>query len=106
SVRRTGRLLVVHEDNQTCGFGAEVVAAVTEQVARPIIVRRVTRADTFVPCNFPNQLAVLPSFRSILTAAAEMLELDLYWLEADSIGGDGLFRVQAVGSSPSDESVV
>ncbi len=31
SVRKTGRLCVVHEDNATCGFGAEVVAVVSER---------------------------------------------------------------------------
>ena len=32
---------------------------------------RVARPDTYVPCNFANQLEVLPSFRRILSAAAE-----------------------------------
>ncbi len=31
SVRKTGRLCIVHEDNATCGFGAEIAAQVAEK---------------------------------------------------------------------------
>ena len=36
SVARTGRLLVVHEAVQVAGFGAEIVAAVAEELGRPV----------------------------------------------------------------------
>ena len=32
SVRKTGRLLVIHEAVEVCGFGAEIVARVTEHM--------------------------------------------------------------------------
>jgi 2-oxoisovalerate dehydrogenase E1 component len=104
SVRRTGRLLVVHEDNLTCGFGAEVLATVSEQVTRPIQARRVARPDTYVPCNYANQLEVLPSFRRVLEAAAEMTGVPVEW-EAEAIPTAGLFVLEAVGSSPADQNV-
>jgi 2-oxoisovalerate dehydrogenase E1 component len=62
--------VVVHEDNHTCGFGAEVAATVAEKAGVPVEIRRVTRADTYIPCHFGNQLEVLPSVRRILEAAA------------------------------------
>lgn len=104
SARKTGRLLVAHEDNLTAGFGAEVIAAVVEQVKTPLDVRRVARPDTFVPCHFGNQLEVLPSYRRILTAAAEMCDLDLAWdVAPDAVGGH--LVVETIGSSPADQSI-
>ncbi len=104
SARKTGKLLVAHEDNLTCGFGAEVLAAVAEQARRPIQMRRVARADTYIPCNFANQLEVLPSVKDVLGAAAEMCGLDLTWELPEAVDGN-LFQVEAIGSSPSDESL-
>lgn len=104
SAERTGKLLVVHEDNLTCGFGAEVVARVCEQSQRRVVARRVTRPDTYVPCNFPNQLEVLPSFKRILAVAAELLDLELTWTMPAG-ATDGLYVVEAMGASPADQSI-
>jgi 2-oxoisovalerate dehydrogenase E1 component len=104
SAGRTGRLIVVHEDNHTCGFGAEVLATVSERVESPIKARRVTRPDTYVPCNYVNQLEVLPSLKRILEACADLCQLDLKW-EGDAPAADGLTVLEAVGSSPADQSV-
>jgi 2-oxoisovalerate dehydrogenase E1 component len=104
SVERTGKLLIVHEDNLTCGFGAEVAATVAERVNRPVQIRRITRPDTYIPCNFRNQLSVLPSFQLTLEAAAELLEMDVSW-ERRPEPTDGLLDVEAVGSSPTDQTV-
>lgn len=104
SARRTGRLIVVHEDNLTCGFGAEVVAAVTEDVETPVKVRRVTRPDTYPPFNYINQAEVLPGVRPVLEAAARLLDLELRW-EGEAAAVDGLFVLEAVGSSPADQTV-
>ena len=104
SVQRTGRLLVVHEDNLTCGFGAEILATVAEKVSMPIRSRRITRPDTYVPCNYVNQLEVLPSYRRILIAAAEMCGLEISWPE--ELPADArVFVLEAVGSSPADQTV-
>jgi 2-oxoisovalerate dehydrogenase E1 component len=104
SSEKTRRLLVVHEDNHTCGFGAEVLATVAEKARVPIVVRRVARPDTHIPCNFANQLAVLPSFRSVLTAAATLLDLDLTW-DAPPAAETGWYLVEAIGSGPADDEV-
>lgn len=104
SVERTGRLIVTHEDNHTNGFGAEIVATVAERSRRTVIARRVTRPDTYVPCNFGNQLEILPSYRRILETAVDMLGGSVYWKQTDT-AGTGVYDVEAIGSSPSDESV-
>lgn len=104
SATRTGRLLIAHEDIQTAGVGAEVVARVAESAKRPIVVRRVARADTHVPCNFANQLDVLPSFRKILDTAVAMLGGEVAWQD-DAADRDGLRTIKAIGLSPSDETV-
>ncbi len=104
SAARTGRLVVVHEDNLTCGFGAEVLAVVAERVETPVKARRVARPDTYVPCNYVNQLEVLPSFRRILDACAALCGADVTW-EGDAPAADGLTVLEAVGSSPADQNV-
>ena len=105
SAERTAHLIVVHEDNQTCGFGAEVLATVAEKARVPVAMRRVARADTFVPCHFGNQIEVLPSFKRVLTTAAELLDLDLTWTPAPEVEA-GTAYIQAIGSGPSDETVL
>ncbi len=104
SAARTGRLLVVHEDNITCGFGAEVVATVGELVDRPVKVSRIARADTYIPFHFPSQMEILPSWKRVLNAAASMLGWELTWTmgsEADA----AFCEVSALGSGPADDVV-
>ena len=62
SAERTARLIVVHEDNITCGLGGEILATVAQNARVPIAMRRVARPDTHIPCNFENQMEVMPSF--------------------------------------------
>lgn len=105
SAEKTARLIVVHEDNHTCGLGAEVLATVAQNARVPVAMRRITRPDTHVPCNFANQLAVLPSKKSLLTTAAELLNMELTWI-APPVVEEGSHVVEAIGSGPSDETVV
>ena len=104
SGEKTGRLIVTHEDNHTAGFGAEVISTVSERSRRHVICRRVTRPDTYVPCNFGNQLDVLPSYKRILETAVDLLGGSVIW-KRDDAGEAGVFDVEAIGSSPSDETV-
>jgi 2-oxoisovalerate dehydrogenase E1 component len=103
SVRRTRRLLVVHEDNRTAGFGAEVLATVMEKAGVPVLARRVTRDDGYVPFHFEAQLDALPSYRRILETAAEMLDFSLEWEAPETATGP--VPVNAIGSGPADDEV-
>lgn len=104
SAERTGRLIIVHEDNKSAGMGSEVAAVVAEKAKRAVQIRRVTREDTFVPCNFANQLEVLPSYKRILETAIHMLGGEISWKKPQG-AEKNIYYVEAAGSSPSDESV-
>lgn len=106
SARKTGKLLVVHEDNLTLGFGAEILATVLETLGTEVKAKRVTRSDTWTPYNYTNQLEVLPSYRRTLTTACELLGLSIRWPETQHTDDDGLTEiVEAEGSSPADQAV-
>jgi len=76
SVRRTGRVLVVHEDTHTCGFGAEVAAWTAEELFDQLDapVRRVTATDTHVAYEPTLEHAILPQTEDILAAATALLQ--------------------------------
>ena len=103
SVRRTGKLLVVHEDNHTAGFGAEVMATVMEKAGMPVLAKRITRDDIHVPFHFERQIETLPSYRRIMEAASELLGFDLQW-EVET-ASDGPAAIAAIGSGPADDEV-
>lgn len=103
SAQKTGKLLVVHEDNHTCGLGGEILATVAEKTTG-IQMARVTRADTYIPYHFENQIDVLPSFKSVLTKAAELAGYSLEWQKPVE-EAEGFVTVNAIGSSPSDKTI-
>jgi len=77
SVSRTSRLLVVHEDTLTAGFGAEVAAWVAEHCfwALDAPVGRVAAADTFVAYEPSLEAAILPQVHDIVAAARALAAL-------------------------------
>jgi 2-oxoisovalerate dehydrogenase E1 component len=74
-VKRTSRLLVVHEDWKTHGFGAEIAARAADELFAWLDapVRRVAAVDAF--CGYAPQLedATLPQSGDILAALRDLL---------------------------------
>jgi 2-oxoisovalerate dehydrogenase E1 component len=77
SVQRTGRLVVVHEDTLTAGFGAEVAAWVAEHCfwALDAPVTRVTALDTFVAYEPSLEHAILPQVEDIVAAVEALAKV-------------------------------
>jgi 2-oxoisovalerate dehydrogenase E1 component len=77
SVQRTGRLVVVHEDTLTAGFGAEVSAWVAEHCFWDLDapVARVTAQDTFVAYEPSLEQAILPQVHDIVAAARALAKV-------------------------------
>lgn len=75
SVRRTSRLLVVHEDNLTGGFGGEIAALAAEHLFGDLDapVTRIAAADTPVPYAGELEDAVLPSADRVVDAARRLV---------------------------------
>lgn len=75
SVRKTGRVLVVHEANRMCGVGAEVAAIVAEKAfdALKAPVLRLTSPDVPAPSSYPLELAFAPQADTIMAAAESLL---------------------------------
>jgi pyruvate/2-oxoglutarate/acetoin dehydrogenase E1 component len=75
SVRRTGRLVIAHEDTITGGWGAEVAARVADDclgyLEAPI--KRVATADVPAPAAPALEEAVLPQVANIVTAVNNVL---------------------------------
>jgi 2-oxoisovalerate dehydrogenase E1 component len=106
SVKKTKNLIVVHEDNLTCGLGGDIIATVIENCHDKINASRITRADTYTPCNFTNQLEVLPSVEKIINKLAEFLNWELVWEDDKQNFDSSIYEVPVIGASPSDESVI
>jgi 2-oxoisovalerate dehydrogenase E1 component len=72
SVRKTGRLVVLHEDARTGGFGQSVVAEMTSRLERWDLFlaapQLVARMDTHVPYCPTLEYTVLPNIEQVLDA--------------------------------------
>ncbi len=77
SIKKTGKLLVVHEDTLTGGFAGEIIATVTDEGFTGLDgpPRRLTTIDTPIPYNksMMNQ-AVIPSVEKIKSAMRELID--------------------------------
>ena len=75
SVRKTGRLIVVHEASRTCGVGAEIAALVSEKafssLREPVI--RLTGPDAPAPSSYPLEQVFVPQTEAIVAAAQKIV---------------------------------
>lgn len=78
SLEKTGRLVVVHEDTRTAGFGQAIIAEMTSNPERWDLFlappQLVARADTPVPYHPALEYAVLPDVDRVLAAIRETME--------------------------------
>ncbi len=74
SIRKTGRLVVVHEGPRRCGVGAEVAARVAERAIEYLEapIRRITCHDVLFPY-FVRERAFLPQSDRIAAGARDVL---------------------------------
>ncbi|MEM9184375.1 MAG: transketolase C-terminal domain-containing protein [Pseudomonadota bacterium] len=77
SVKKTSRCLIVHEDNLTAGFGAEVAAVLADELfwSLDAPVRRLTMPDIPNPHNLGLLNAAVPREDEIERAVARLLAL-------------------------------
>ena len=70
SVKKTGRVLVVHEDMRTWGYGAEIAARISDELFEYLDapVRRVAATDTFVAYYPGLEDEILPQTSGIANA--------------------------------------
>ena len=75
SIKKTGRLLVVHEANTCCGVGAEIVRRVTEQAFDSLVSAPKVLGQIGVPMPFSPILeqACLPQKKDIISVARSIV---------------------------------
>ncbi len=75
SVKKTGKLLIVHEAVAPCGFGAEISALVAEELFDYLDapVRRLCSLNVPIPYNRKLEEAVIPSETQIVETVRNML---------------------------------
>ena len=74
SVKKTNKLLVVHEDTRTGGIAGEIAAIVCEDAFEDLDgpITRVTGLDTPVPFSPPLEERFLPNKEKVVVAASEL----------------------------------
>ena len=74
SVKRTGRLLIVHEESKAWGYGAEIAARAAEELFEWLDapVRRLASLDTFVAYHPTLEDAILPQTTDVQNAISAL----------------------------------
>jgi 2-oxoisovalerate dehydrogenase E1 component len=74
SVKKTGRVIVAHEDTKFCGFGAEIVAQIGEACFMDLDapIRRVAALDCMVAYAPSSEERILPQKDDVLRAIQEL----------------------------------
>lgn len=75
SVKKTGKALIVHEDQQTAGFAGEIIATLAGECFTDLDapIHRVATADTPIPFNVELLNAIIPSVEKIRTTMQSLL---------------------------------
>jgi pyruvate/2-oxoglutarate/acetoin dehydrogenase E1 component len=73
-VAKTSKVIVLHEDTHTSGFGAEVAATIAEEAFEHLDapVMRITAPDTPVPFAPSLEKAYLPQAQDVLDAIDQL----------------------------------
>jgi 2-oxoisovalerate dehydrogenase E1 component beta subunit len=76
SVRKTSKVLVLHEDTRTGGFGGEIAATIAEEAFEDLDapVRRIAAPDTPVPFSPLLEKAFIPQVDDVVRGLKELLE--------------------------------
>jgi 2-oxoisovalerate dehydrogenase E1 component beta subunit len=74
SVAKTSKVLVLHEDTRTGGFGAEIAAAIAEEGFESLDapVRRIAAPDAPVPFSPPLEKAFIPQVETVVEGLREL----------------------------------
>src|SRR5207245_4037810 len=76
SVRKTSKVLVLHEDTRTGGFGAEIAATIAEEAFENLDapVKRIAAPDTPVPFSPALEAAFIPQVDDVVAGLRELAE--------------------------------
>jgi 2-oxoisovalerate dehydrogenase E1 component beta subunit len=76
SARKTSKVLVLHEDTRTGGFGAEIAATIAEDAFEDLDapVKRIAAPDTPVPFSPPLEKAFIPQVEDVAAGLRELAE--------------------------------
>ena len=76
SAQKTSKVLVLHEDTRTGGFGAEIAATIAEEAFEHLDapVKRIAAPDTPVPFSPPLEKAFIPQVEDVAKGLRELAE--------------------------------
>jgi 2-oxoisovalerate dehydrogenase E1 component beta subunit len=76
SARKTSKVLVLHEDTHTGGFGAEIAATLAEEAFEDLDapVKRITAPDCPVPFSPPLEKAYIPQVEDVVRGLRDLAE--------------------------------
>jgi pyruvate/2-oxoglutarate/acetoin dehydrogenase E1 component len=76
SVRKTSKVLVLHEDTRTGGFGAEIAATIAEEAFEDLDapVKRITAPDSPVPFSPSLEAAFIPQVDDVVAGLRELAD--------------------------------
>jgi 2-oxoisovalerate dehydrogenase E1 component beta subunit len=76
SVRKTSKVVIVDEANETCAAGAQVAALIADKAFEDLDgpIRRVATPDVPIPFSPPLEQAVLPTVERVREACRELLD--------------------------------